>query len=128
MFSCFVRNFTKVFLIKIEDLSIHFFHDENVFRYIAKKKGNPFDNTNTIYLGFPNDLEVNRKVERLAAKVDNNAYVGKYNRTINITKPTLILHIIYDQLISNQYTENNIENMILKQVKAQYFTVKYSNI
>ncbi len=126
--SLFAIAFAKAFLIKIEDLPMSFFHNENVLRDIAQKSGgNPFDNTNTIYSGFPNDLLVNQKAERLAATVDNNAFVGKYDRTGNINKPMLVLHTIYDQLIPAQYAENNIENMVLKQGKSQYFTVKYTN-
>jgi pimeloyl-ACP methyl ester carboxylesterase len=126
--SLFVIAYAKAFLIKIEDLPMSFFHNENALRDIARKSGgNPFDNTNTIYSGFPNDLMVNQKAERLAATVDNNAFVGKYDRTGNINKPMLLLHTLYDQLIPAQYAENNIENMILKQGKVQYFTVKYTN-
>lgn len=126
--STFCVAFAKAFQIKLEDLPMSFFHNENVLRDIAQKAGgNPFDNTNTIYSGFPDDLKVNQRAERLASTVDNNAFVGKYDRTGNINKPMLLLHTLYDQLIPAQYAENNFENMVLKQGKNQYFTVKYTN-
>jgi pimeloyl-ACP methyl ester carboxylesterase len=126
--STFVIAFAKAFQIKIEDLPMSFFHNENVLRDIAQKAGgNPFDNTNTIYSGFPDDLKVNLNAERLAATVDNNSFVGKYDRTGNINKPVLLVHTLYDQLIPPMYGENNFENMILKQGKSQFFTVKYTN-
>jgi pimeloyl-ACP methyl ester carboxylesterase len=126
--SLFAIAFAKNFLINIDDLPMSFFHNENVLRDIAQKAGgNPFDNTNTIYSGFPNDLLVNQKAERLEATVNSNAFVGKYDRTGNISKPMLLVHTLYDQLIPAQYAENNIENMILKHDKGKYFTVKYTD-
>ncbi len=37
------------------------------------------------------------------------------------------MHTIYDQLIPPIYGEVNFENMVHKQGKDQYFTVKYTN-
>ncbi len=120
--------FAKKFDLKFDDLPFSLFFNENVLRDIAQKaKGNPFDNTNTLYSGFPNDLEVNKKAERLAATVDANDIFGKYDRTGIINKPTMVMHTIYDQLIPPTFGVNNFENMVHHQNKDQYFTVKYTN-
>ncbi len=120
--------FAKRFDLKIEDLPMSLFFNENVLRDIAQKaKGNPFDNTNTLYSGFPNDLEVNKKAERLPATVDAKILFGKYERTGNINKPVVLMHTIYDQLIPPTYGVTNFENMVRQQAKDQYFTVKYTN-
>ena len=104
------------------------FFNENVLRDIAQKaKGNPFDNTNTLYSGFPNDLEVNKKAERLPATVNSNDVFGKYERNGNINKPIVLMHTIYDQLIPPTFGVINFENMVHQQNKDQYFTVKYTN-
>lgn len=126
--SLLAKAFARRFDLKIEDLPMSLFFNENVLRDIAKKaKGNPFDNTNTLYSGFPDDLEVNKKAERLASTVDANALFGKYARSGNINKPILMMHTIYDQLIPPTYGINNFENMVHHQNKDQYFSVKYTN-
>jgi pimeloyl-ACP methyl ester carboxylesterase len=120
--------FAKRFDLKLEDLPFSLFFNENVLRDLAQKSGgNPFDNTNTLYSGFPNDLEVNKKAERLAATVNPDKIFGKYERSGNINKPTIVMHTIYDQLIPPTYGVINFENMVHKQNKDQYFTVKYTN-
>jgi pimeloyl-ACP methyl ester carboxylesterase len=120
--------FAKRFDLKIDDLPMSLFFNENVLRDIAQKaKGNPFDNTNTLYSGFPNDLVVNQKAERLSATVNPNEVFGKYDRTGNITKPVVVMHTIYDQLIPATYSIVNFENMVHKQNKDQFYTVKYTN-
>jgi pimeloyl-ACP methyl ester carboxylesterase len=120
--------FAKRFDLKIDDLPMSLFFNENVLRDIAQKaKGNPFDNTNTLYSGFPNDLEVNKKAERLPATKDANVLFGKYERNGNINKPVVLMHTIYDQLIPPMYGVVNFENMVRQQAKEQFFTVKYTN-
>jgi pimeloyl-ACP methyl ester carboxylesterase len=120
--------FAKRFDLKIDDLPMSLFFNENVLRDIAQKaKGNPFDNTNTLYSGFPNDLVVNQKAERLSATINPNEIFGKYDRTGNINKPTVVIHTIYDQLIPPTFGVNNFENLVHQQNKDQYFTVKYTN-
>ena len=120
--------FAKRFDIKFDDLPFSLFFNENVLRDLAQKcQGNPFDNTNTVYSGFPNDLEVNEKAERLAATSDPEKVFAKYDRTGNIGKPVVLVHTIYDQLIPPQYGVTNFENMVHKMNKDKFLTVKYTN-
>ena len=120
--------FAKKFDLKFDDLPVTLFFNENVLRDIAQQAhGNPFDNTNTLYSGFPNDLEVNRSAERLAANADPNLVFAKYDRTGNINKPVLLMHTIYDQLIPPTYAVVNFENMVHKMNKDKYLTVKYTD-
>jgi len=120
--------FAKHFDLKFSDLPFTLFFNENVLRDIAQKaKGNPFDNINTLYSGFPDDWAVNQKAERLAATVDADILFAKYDRTGNIDKPVVLMHTIYDQLIPPKYGVVNYENMIHFQNKDKYFTVIYTN-
>ncbi len=120
--------FAKRYDLKINDLPFSLFFNENVLRDIAQKaKGNPFDNTNTLYSGFPDDLLVNQKAERLSATVSPDVIFGKYDRTGNISKPVVLLHTVYDQLIPPTYGEVNFENMVHQQGKDAFFAVKYTN-
>ena len=120
--------FAKRFDLKIDDLPMSLFFNENVLRDIAQKaNGNPFDNTNTLYSGFPNDLEVNQKAERLSATLNSDNIFEKYDRTGNINKPVVAMHTIYDQLIPPTYGIVNFENMVHSQNKDQYFTVRFTN-
>ena len=120
--------FAKHFDLKFDDLPFSLFFNENVLRDIAQKaQGNPFDNTNTVYSGFPDDWNINQKVERLSATADPNKIFGRYDRTGNIDKPVVLMHTVYDQLIPPIYGEVNFENMVHQQGRDQYFTVKYTN-
>jgi pimeloyl-ACP methyl ester carboxylesterase len=120
--------FAKRFDLKLDDLPFSLFFNENVLRDIAQKAGgNPFDNINTLYSGFPNNLEVNQKAERLAATVNPDKIFSKYDRTGNIQKPVVAMHTMYDQLIPATYGIVNFENMVHQQGKDAYFTVKYTN-
>lgn len=120
--------FANHFNLKFEDLPLTLFFNENVLKDIAlKAKGNPFDNTNTLYSGFPDNWLVNEKAERLAATTDPNALFSKYDRTGYIKKPLVLMHTIYDQLIPPIYAEVNIENMITQKGKINLLTVKYTD-
>ena len=70
---------------------------------------------------------VNQKAERLSATVSQNTLFDKYDRTGLIDKPTLALHTIYDQLIPADMAIVSYENLLQKQGKQQYFSVKYTN-
>ena len=122
--------YIKVILIdlKFDDLPFSLFFNENVLRDIAQKAGgNPFDNTNTLYSGFPDDWDINQKVERMTATANPNAIFGKYDRTGDINKPVVLMHTIYDQLIPPVYGVINFENMVHQKNKDGYLTVKYTN-
>ena len=119
--------FAKRYDLKFDDLPFSLFFNENVLRDIAQKAGgNPFDNTNTVYSGFPDNLLVNQKAERLPATVNPDVVFSKYDRSGNINKPVLLVHTIYDQLIPPTYGVVNFENMVHQKGKDQYFTVKYT--
>ena len=120
--------FAKRFDLKFDDLPGALFFNQNVLRDIALKlKGNPFDNTETLYTGFPDNLKVNAVAERLPATRDQAQLFARYDRTGKIDKPVLLMHTIYDQLIPVSYAVTNIENMIHAQGRDQYFAVKYTN-
>jgi len=120
--------FAKRFDLKLPDLPAALFFNQNVLRDLALKfNGNPFDNTQTVYSGFPDNLEVNKKAERLAANQDPQKLFARYDRTGKIDKPIVLMHTIYDQLIPVSYAVTNLENMIHAQGRGKYFTVKYTN-
>jgi pimeloyl-ACP methyl ester carboxylesterase len=120
--------FAKRFDLKFNDLPGSLFFNENVLKDIAQKaKGNPFDNTNTVYSGFPDDWLINEKAERLKATVNPDIIFGKYDRTGKIDKPVVLVHTIYDQLIPPTYGVVNFENMVHQQGRDQYLVVKYTN-
>lgn len=120
--------FAKRFDLKLADLPAALFFNQNVLRDLALKfNGNPFDNTQTVYSGFPDNLEVNKKAERLAATQDPQKLFARYDRTGKIDKPIVLMHTIYDQLIPVSYAVTNLENMIHAQGRGKYFTVKYTN-
>jgi pimeloyl-ACP methyl ester carboxylesterase len=126
--SVLAAQFAKHFDLKLSDLAMSLLFNENVLRDVAQKSGgNPFDNTNTVYSGFPDDWAINQKVERLEATVDANKIFGKYDRTGNIGKPIVMMHTIYDQLIPPQYGVTNFENMVHKMNKDKFLTVKITN-
>lgn len=116
------------FDLKPDDLPFALAFGENVLRDIAiKGGGNPYDNTNTLYGGFRDNLLVNQKVERLAATVSQEKLFAKYDRTGNIDKPTLVLHTIYDQLIPAEMAIIRYENLIQEKGNQLNYTVKYTN-
>jgi pimeloyl-ACP methyl ester carboxylesterase len=116
------------FDMKLSDLPMSLAFNENVLRDVAQKSGgNPFDNTNTVYTGFANDFELNKKVERVAATASPDVLYAKYDRTGKIGKPIVLLHTIYDQLIPPQYGVTNFENLVQMQNRTQFLTVKLTN-
>jgi pimeloyl-ACP methyl ester carboxylesterase len=126
--SVLATQFAKHFDLKLSDLAMSLMFNENVLRDVAQKSGgNPFDNTNTVYTGFPDDWNINKKVERLEATADANKIFGKYDRTGNINKPVVLMHTIYDQLIPPQYGVTNFENMVHKMSKDKFLTVRITN-
>jgi pimeloyl-ACP methyl ester carboxylesterase len=120
--------FAKRFDLKLDDLAGALFFNQNVLRDIALKLGgNPFDNTQTLYSGYPDNVLVNAKAERLAANQNPDRLFARYDRTGKINTPVVLMHTLYDQLIPPSYAVTNIENMIHAQGRDAYFAVKYTN-
>jgi pimeloyl-ACP methyl ester carboxylesterase len=73
-------------------------------RVVAELKqragGEPFDNRNRIYVGFGDDVTLNRSVERYAAVPAAREYVRQYaTPTGRITDPILTIHTTSDALV-----------------------------
>jgi pimeloyl-ACP methyl ester carboxylesterase len=116
------------FELKPRDLPMVILFNDGVIRDISQLAGgNPFDNTNTLYSGFPDDLEVNDKVERLPAAPGTDKFYDQYDRTGNINCPTLLLHTIYDQLIPASMAVIPYDNMVHEQGKQANLVVVYTN-
>jgi pimeloyl-ACP methyl ester carboxylesterase len=66
--------------------------------------GNAFDNRNTIYDGFDDDVALNRGVKRYAADAKAREYLRQYYAPSGrIADPVLTLHTTYDPLIPGRY-------------------------
>lgn len=66
--------------------------------------GNAFDNRNTIYDGFDDDVALNRGVKRYAADAKAREYLRQhYSPTGKIADPVLTIHTTYDQLIPGRF-------------------------
>ena len=115
------------FELKLKDLPLVIWFNDGILRDISSLAGgNPFDNTNTLYSGFPDDLEVNRKVERLSAVPGTEKFFNKYDRTGNINLPVLLLHTVYDQLIPASMAVVSYDNMVQEEGKQANLVVVYT--
>jgi pimeloyl-ACP methyl ester carboxylesterase len=113
--------------LKTKDLAFVIMFNDGVIRDISGLAGaNPFDNTNTLYSGFDDDWTVNQKVERLAADPQAEDIFEKYDRTGNLVIPTLLVHTIYDQLITPSMAVAPIDNLAQKQGKKNNLVVLYT--
>lgn len=118
----------RQFYLKVADIPFSLLFGEAVLRdAVLKSGGNPYDNVNTVYSGFSNDWEINKKVERFIATASPDNIFEKYDRTGNIGKPVVLMHTVYDQLIPPQYGEVNFENMVHQKGKDHFLTVKLCN-
>lgn len=116
------------FDLKLADLPFTILFGEGVLRELVHQVGgNPFDNTNTLYSGFPDDWAVNLQVERLPAVPKGQAHLSRYDRTGNIQRPIVLMHTVYDQLISPQYAVNNFDNMVHQRGLERFLVVKFTN-
>jgi len=121
-------SFANHYSLKLSDLPFALLFGEFVLRDISEKSnGNPFDNTNTLYSGFPDNWEINKNIERLASTSEPEIIFGEFDRTGDINVPVLLMHTTYDQLIPAIYGEVNFENMVEKHDKMKFLTVKYTN-
>ena len=103
-----------------------FFYEIN--REIQERAGgNPFDNQDTIYDGFEDDLALNRGVKRYAAVAKAREYLRQhYSPTGRISDPVLTLHTIYDQLIPGRFV-SQYEEIARLAGTQDLFVAKYVN-
>jgi pimeloyl-ACP methyl ester carboxylesterase len=86
---------------RLGDMPLIIFFTQSVLKDLAVSVGgNPFDNTNTVYAGFGNDLGINQKIERLASTNGADKKLQVNEPTGNISRPVVIVHTIYDELIN----------------------------
>ena len=95
--------FTKRFSLKtpLEVMAVlDFFYKINQ-ELQQRTGGNPFDNRNTIYGGFEDDVTLNRGVKRYAADAKAREYLRQhYSPSGRIADPVLTIHTTYDQLVT----------------------------
>jgi len=116
------------FELKPKDLARVIRFNDGILRDIGSQAGGcPFDNTNTQYSGFPDDWELNRKVERLLMTPGTENFFKNYDRSGLIDRPTLLLHTIYDQLIPASMAVISYDNMVQDQGKKSNLVVLYTN-
>jgi pimeloyl-ACP methyl ester carboxylesterase len=122
-----VAEYAKHFGVKVQDLPFNLvFLDGVLHDMAAQAGGNPFDNTNTFYTGFPDDWELNKKVERVAATASNQRLVT-YDRTGIVDKPILMMHTTYDQLIHPNNGINNYDALVHEKRKEQNLKSFFTN-
>jgi pimeloyl-ACP methyl ester carboxylesterase len=95
------QQFARRFSIKYKDLPGVIWFFQEIYRDISQQAGgNPFDNTNLLYSGFPDDALVNRRATRLAAQPKARMFLGPYTTfSGKISDPVLLVHTTYDELI-----------------------------
>jgi len=122
------KELARQFYLKVADIPFSLLFGEAVIRdAVIKSGGNPYDNINTVYSGFSNDWEINKMVQRYKATASPENIFEKYDRTGDISKPVILLHTVYDQLIPPQFGVVNFENMVHQKGKDLFLTVKLCN-
>jgi pimeloyl-ACP methyl ester carboxylesterase len=113
--------------LKMDDLPFNLVFLDGVLRDMATQSGgNPFDNTNTFYQGFPDDWDLNKKVERVAATASNKR-LTTYDRTGIVDKPLVLMHTTYDQLITPQAGIDNYDDLVHEKGKEKNLKSFFTN-
>ena len=120
--------FAARYSLRYRDLPgvISFFQE--IYRDLSQQAGgNPFDNTNSLYSGFPDDTFINRKVVRMAATPKAQSFMGPYSTfSGRISDPVLLMHTTYDQLIPQENAA--AYDFTTRQAgTAQWFVMKFTN-
>lgn len=122
-----LSEFAKHYSVKVEEIPFILVFTEGVIRDIyALTGGNPYDNTNTLYTGFPDDWDLNAKVERLSATVSADKLLV-YDRTGVIDKPVVMLHTTYDPIIAPYQGIDNYDALVHEKHKEQNLKVFITN-
>jgi pimeloyl-ACP methyl ester carboxylesterase len=122
-----LTEFMTHYNVKMKDLPFILTFMDGVLRDLATQiGGNPFDNTNTLYIGFPDDWEVNKKVERVSATASSQR-LTTYDRTGIVDKPLVMMHTSYDPIIPPQYGIDKYDNLVHEKHKEQNLKVFLTN-
>ena len=88
--------------------------------------GNPFDNRQTIYDGFGDDLSLNRTIQRVTADPRARDYLRQYHTPTGlVARPVLSLHTIHDPLIPGRYISDYAATTRLTG-RQDLFTAKFT--
>ena len=116
------------FELKMKDLAIVVGWNDGVLRDVSKQAGgNPIDNSNTLYTGLSNDREINLNVERIEAKSGTEWFLNRYDRTGDISIPTVLLHTIYDPSIVPSMAIVSIDNLAQQKGKQDNLVMYFTN-
>ena len=122
-----LAEYAKHYSVKLEEVPFILVFTEGVVRdIIADEGGNPFDNTNTLYTGFPDDWELNAKVERFKPTVASKRLLI-YDHTGVIDKPVVMLHTTYDPIIAPFAGINNYDAQVHQMHKEENLKVFITN-
>ena len=122
-----LTEFAKHNCVKESDLPFILIFQNSVLSDIAAQTGgNPYDNTNTFYTGYPDDYSLNKKVERLAATVSNQRLTID-DRTGILDKPLLMMHTTYDPIIIPSYGLDNYDVLVHEKKKEQNLKMFFTN-
>ncbi|GAB3267171.1 alpha/beta hydrolase [Larkinella harenae] len=122
------QQFARRFAVKYPDLPSVLWFFQEIYRDISQQAGgNPFDNTNGLYGGFPDDALVNRKVIRVTAQPKSRSFLGPYTAfSGQITDPVLLVHTTYDELIPPEI--GTAYDAIVRQAgNDQLFVMKFTD-
>lgn len=122
------KQLARRFSIKYTDLPGVLWFFQEIYRDISQQAGgNPFDNTNTLYGGFPDDALVNRKTVRLTAQPKARSFLGPYTTfSGKISDPVLLVHTTYDELIPPE--EGTAYDAIVRQAgNDRLFVMKFTD-
>ncbi|MFC5410464.1 DUF6351 family protein [Larkinella bovis] len=122
------QQFARRFAVKYKDVPSVLWFFQEIYRDISQQAGgNPFDNTNALYGGFPDDARVNRQALRLTAQPKARSFLGPYTAfSGKISDPVLLVHTTYDELIPPEI--GTAYDAIVRQAgNDQLFVMKFTD-
>ena len=122
------QQFARRFAIKYNDLPGVLWFFQEIFRDISQQAGgNPFDNTNALYGGFPDDIVVNRQATRMTAQPSAKSFLGSYTTfSGKISDPVLLVHTTYDELIPPE-VGTAYDGIVRQAGNDQLFVMKFTD-
>ena len=99
-----------------------------IYRDISQQAGgNPFDNINLVYGGFPDDALLNRRVVRLPERPEARRFLEKDGSfTGGLSRPMLLMHTTYDQLIPAS-DATGYDALVRRAGNERFFVTKFTD-